>query len=305
MSFSQRHDAGSPLRAVDPSSSSLNPSTEVQLRREFLELLKPRLDGPSDSALALSARSLSEIVGSGLPQTSISLDDARSSACLSVGGYRAFPIFVAPGYHNFAAVFNRTRLEESFPDYFPPAFSKIRGSVGEAVRNVGQHGVRLDDRHHALQDGEALFASAALFVKELCFSTSRGVSFRALMTVVTDEGCGMPNPQYSMLDGVGNGEDHEGMGIELRDSLMYLVKDTHGEWSLFDGLRSVVPTQYVSEGSFHPRAIRRDEKVPRLCAVDLPGPSRGCQKVAVYPHPDMNRDDAPEVQALLIAALRG
>jgi hypothetical protein len=285
-------------------SLTAKPSLEVQLRKELHELLKPTLEGPHDRAVALSGRPLSEVFARSVPLTPISLEEARGSTCISIGGYNAWPIFVTPGYRNtFAAVFNRADLEKTFPDYFPAAASTIRGGIGEAVRNIGQHGYRDDARMLGLWDGEALFTSAALLVKEIEVTNPRGDPHRLLVAVVADEGRGMRDPQWSLLDGAGEGEDHEGMGVELKASLIYLVKASSGEWSLFDGLSASVPSKYVSPESFHDREIGRDERVPRVSAVDLPAPRQGCQKIAVYAHPKTSPEDAKEIVSLLIGAL--
>ena len=284
---------------------SITPSVDVLFQRELHHLLKANLEGPQDTSVALSARPMSKVFGGAIPTGTIPLEEARGVSHISVDGYKAWPIFVTPGYRNtLAAVVNRQELEKEFPDYFPAGISEIRGSIGEAVRNVGQHGHGDTRANDALLFDQARFASAGLFVKEISFSTTSTSSHRVLMVVVADEGRGLPNPEWSMLDGVGVGDDHEGMGVELRGALVYLVKASKGEWSLFDGLRASVPTKYVSANSSHQREIGDDERVSRVSSVDLPAPARGCQKIALYAHPTTSREDAQEIQARLFAALK-
>jgi hypothetical protein len=233
------------------------------------------------------------------------VEEAERFPSAPLGDYVATPIFATPGYQNtFAAVFNRSYLEASFPEYFPPESSSIRGSIGEAVRNVGQHGVSNDPRFHRAGYGECLFASAALFVRELALRSQEGRAHRILVALVTDEGPGVHDPERSMVDGVGNGEDYEGMGVELGGSLLYLIKARHGEWSLFKGAQEQERDKDC-EGSWSAcRNLSDDERVSRVCAVDLPASEKGCQKILVFAHPSVPMSEMRDLKERLMGVLQ-
>lgn len=292
-------------RDSSPSTSSrVEATVGVQFLRELRDLLKPHREGLSDEGVCLSGRQVRELFGASLPQGAISLDEARQLPCVAHGEYLAWPIFATPAYQNsIAAVFNRAQLEAKFPDYFPSGPSSIRGSIGEAVRNVGQHGVSNDPRFSRARYGECLFASAAVLVRELTLKDEKGTTHRALVTVVTDEGRGIYDPERSMVDGVGNGEDHEGMGVELEGALVYLIKSLRGEWCLFKGGQGQ-NRDPRNAAAFSHQEVSVDAKIPRVSRVDLPTPHRGCQKVLVYARPAAPIKDVHELQVLLIGALR-
>jgi len=126
---------------------------------------------------------------------------------------------------------------------------------------------------------------------------------RALLAVVTDEGRGIYDPERSMVDGVGIGEDYEGMGVELRGSLLYLITSARREWSLFQGAQGE-EREPPSAAALSPQEVFADARIPRISAVDLPAPTGGCQKVLIFAHPEASMNDVRELQGLLIGALR-
>ena len=301
-SHGQRHADGEGNLAR----KSVEPSVETSLLRELRELLKGELEGPNDSAVALSVRPWSQIFRNVLLQGLIPLEQARHLPGVRIGEYEAYPIFATPGYRNtHAEVWNKNDIERRFRDYFPAPVSQIRGGIGEAVRNVAQHGIAKGPALGVVKEGEAFFASAAIFLRELRIQSTDRTPLRLLMVLVSDEGKGVANPERSTLDGVGNGlgEACEGMGCELKASLVYLAKSTTGEWSVFDGLHVSIPTQYVPGTLFRSREIGSHETVARVCSVDLPSPARGCQKIMFFSLPDATIEQKEEATRLLLGAL--
>jgi hypothetical protein len=292
-------------RDSSPSTSShVEPTIGVQFLRELRDLLKPHREGPSDEGVCLSGGLVRELFGASLPQGAISLDEARQFPCVVHGEYLVWPIFATPAYQNsIAAIFNKTDLEGRFPDYFPSVASSIRGSIGEAVRNVGQHGVSNDRRFHCARFGECLFASAALLARELTLTDEKGTIHRALIAVVTDQGRGIYDPERSMVDGVGIGEDYEGMGVELQGSLVYLITSARREWSLFQGGQGEERKPHRASSSSS-QEVSADARIPRIGAVDLPVPTSGCQKVLIFAHPAAPKGELQELRGLLLGALR-
>jgi hypothetical protein len=286
---------------------SVEPSAETLLFRELRELLKGKLDGPEDSAVAISARPMTDIFRSVMPHGLIALDHARQFPSVRIGEYEAYPIFATTGYrHAYAGVFNRDDIERRFNDYFPAPVSRIRGGIGEAVRNVAQHGIANGPSCGVVKEGEAFFASAGLFVRELRIHGTARTPIRVLMALVSDEGKGIANPERSILDGVGNGagEGCEGMGVELNASLIYIAKASTGEWSVFDGLHASIPTQYIPGTLFRRREVGPDERIDRVCAVDLPAPATGCQKIMFFSLPNATSEQDEEATRIILNALK-
>lgn len=287
----------------DPRQESIGPDLEVRIARELRSLLTTELRDPDDNAVALGARSLSEIFAQTLTTPSISLDEARAVGGIEVGGFTAWPIFItyAGGYRDpYAPVYNHAQIEERLREFYASNSSKIRGAIGEAIRNVGQHGHDC----HAIGYERCFFAPAALFVKELPLGSEP--TSRVLMAVVADEGGGISDPERSILNGVGcmAGVDSVGMGYEMAGCLLYLVKSRQGDWCLFDGARQINPDKYDTANGFKRRKIGEDEKIERVASLDLEGPRKGCQKIMFFAHPSATADESQDIHERLLVALK-
>lgn len=289
----------------DPRGESLSPNFGVSLVRELRSLLKAERDGPDDRAVALGARPLATIFEGALSSDRLSIDTASKVRGVEVGGFTAWPIFITYGGSShrgtYVPIYNHEQIENKLKDFHGSGPSSVRGSINEAIRNIGQHG----HRQHSVPYGECRFAPAALLTREISVDGGAGVTHRVLMAVVTDEGPGISHPERSMLNGVGSGggDDALGMGVETKGSLLYLVKSTQGEWSLFDGLNHSNPDKYAGAKTFNTRQIGADEKIERVAAIDLPAPSVGCQKIIFFAHPAATADEARAIQAALLSAL--
>jgi hypothetical protein len=225
----------------------------------------------------------------------VALEAVWNAPQKEVGNFRAWPVFLGMRHSIVeGAAFNRGDLERSFPEYFPDGQpSRIRGAIGEAVRNIGQHGHRYQDGYPAIVNGVAVFAPGAVFAREIVSQDSQGQAHKMLVVMVSDEGRGVAKPQESLLHGVGGceGTEHLGMGYELEGTLLYLVKSRvdngGGEWILFDGLHT---QQAVPENSRSGGWGRSAEGkcIDPIQTVDLPKPPRGCQKIMFFAHPETN-----------------
>lgn len=288
----------------DPKTESIAAHLEVRLARELNSLLKTELQGPADSAVALGSRPLSAIFSPHLPTERVSIETAGAVGSIALDGFTAWPIFITyVGGHRdpYAPIYNKRQIEERLRDFYTHDTSKIRGAIGEAIRNVGQHGHELHEVGYHL----CLFAPAALFVKEIDIGSAEGPANRILMAVVADEGGGMFDPERSILNGVGSmaGVDSMGMGIELESSLLYLVKSGKGEWCLFDPTRQINPDKYDSSCGYKRRKIGEDEKIERVAALDLPSPATGCQKIMFFAHPSASAEEVNAIREQLLSAL--
>lgn len=288
----------------DPRGESLSPNFGVSLVRELQSLLKTERDGPDDPAVALGARPLGAIFGEAISSNGLSIDAARNVTAVEVGGFTAWPIFItysgSSTHDRYAPTYNVNQIDTTLKDFYGGGLRSTRLGINEAIRNVGQHG----HHQHDVKFGECRFAPAALLTRELSVDGGDGVRHRVLMAVVTDEGDGIASPEHEMLNGkgIGFGHDKEGMGIELKNSLLHLVKSNRGEWSLFDGLNHSNPNQYAPQ-TLNVRPIGEHEKVERVGALDLPAPSQGCQKIMFFTHPSATADEAWGIQATLLSAL--
>lgn len=287
----------------DPKDGSIGPDLEVRIARELRSLLSTELPDPHDNAVALGARSLSDIFAETITTPSISLDEARAVGGIEIGGFTAWPIFItyAGGYRDqFAPVYNHAQIEERLREFYASDSSPIRGAIGEAIRNVGQHA----HDYQTVGYQRCFFAPAALFVKELPL---RGESTsRILMAVVADEGGGISDPERSMLNGVGSmaGMDSVGMGYEMEGALLYLVKSRRGEWCLFDGTRQINPSKYDKSNGFKRRKIGEDEKIDRIASLNLDAPPKGCQKIMFFAHPSATDEQVRDTRERLLGALK-
>lgn len=287
----------------DPKHGSIGPNTEVLIARALRSLLTTTVPESDDNAVALGARSLADIFAGKLTTPSLSVDEARAVGSIEVGGFTAWPIFISyvGGCRNpYAAVYNQAQVDERLCEFHVPSSSKIRGAIGEAIRNVGQHG----HDYSAVGYERCFFAPAAIFVKELAFGGE--ATSRVLMAVVADEGSGISDPERSMLNGVGSmaGTDSVGMGYEMEGALLYLVKSTKGEWCLFDGARQINPDKYDPSNGFKRRTIADDEKIERVASLDLDAPSRGCQKIMFFAHPGASGEEVRDIHGRLFGALK-
>ncbi len=204
-----------------PKTESIGAHLAVRITRELHSLLKSELEGPDDGAVALGARPLSKIFSPHLPVARVSIDEARAVGSVEVDGFTAWPIFiryVGGSRDPYAPIYNDRQMEERLREFCTPGTSMVRGAIGEAIRNVGQHGHEL----HAVGYLMCSFAPAALFVKELVLGSGQGPAPSVLMAVVADEGGGISDPERSALHGIGSmaGVDSVGMGIELESSLV-------------------------------------------------------------------------------------
>ena len=304
MASKQSNRAAARDSVPDPRQESIAPEFEVSLVRELRSLLTDRLEGPHDRSVALGARSLADIFARTVPAHTIPVEAARSVGRLEVGGCIAWPIFItyAGGHRDpYAAVYNHKQIEQSLRAFYTTGASTIRGGIGEAIRNVGQHG----HDWRAVGFGQSCFGPAALFVREFAIPAEGRPPHRILMAMVADEGPGIANPERSILNGVSGlgGDASLGMGVEMNAALLYLVKSRKGEWCLFDGARQVNPDKYTSKNDFNCRVIGDDEKIERLATLDLPAPPKGCQKIMFFPHPSATADDKRMMHGRLLAAL--
>lgn len=287
----------------DPKDGSIGPDLEVRIARELRSLLTTTLPSPDGDVVALGARSLSDIFAQTITTPSISLDEARAVGSIEVGGFTAWPIFItyAGGYRDpYAPVYNHAQIEERLRDFYGSNSSPIRGAIGEAIRNVGQHA----HDGHAVGYERCFFTPAALFVKEIPLGSEP--ASRVLIAVVADEGGGISDPERSMLNGIGSmaGVDSVGMGFEMEGALLYLVKSRHGEWCLFDGARQINPDKYDKANGFRRRKIGEDEKIERVASLELDAPPKGCQKIMFFAHPSASGDEVREIHERLLDALK-
>jgi hypothetical protein len=226
--------------------------------------------------------------------------------CIEVDGFTAWPIFITYGGGHrdpYAPVYNNAQIEKRLEEFYTSGASKIRGGIGEAIRNVGQHG----HEHVSVGYHQCVFAPAAVLVKEVDLGSGVGPPRRVLMAVVADEGSGISHPERSILNGIGSmsGVDALGMGIEMQNCLSYLVKSNRGEWCLFDGANQSNPDKYDKSGGFKTRSIGEKETIGRVATLNLPAPAKGCQKVMFFAHPNSTGEDVKHVHDLLFSALEG
>ncbi len=288
----------------DPRQESIAPEFEVSLVRELRSLLKKRVDGPHDRSVALGARSLVDIFAQTVPTHTVPVETARAVGGVEVGGCIAWPIFItyAGGHRDpYAAVYNHSQIEHSLRAFYTTGASTVRGGIGEAIRNVGQHG----HDWRAVGFGKSCFGPAALFAREFAIPAEGRPPHRILMAMVADEGPGIADPERYLLNGVSGlgGDASLGMGVEMNASLLYLVKSAKGEWCLFDRARQINPDKYESKNAFKDRVIGDDEKIERLATLDLPAPRKGCQKIMFFAHPSATADDIRVIHGRLLAAL--
>jgi hypothetical protein len=239
------------------------------------------LDARFGSALASlgGIPPLKEIFGEELRSSAIPETVARSILGGQYGEFSVWPIFLDQGRRGVAgAVFNRDGMSQQFPDYARARGSCALSAIAEACRNVAQHG-RVED--HLIERGHVRFAPGAIFLREFSCGHELGEDHRFLLCMVSDEGCGIRNPARSVIPGVGSvaGENHQGMGYELSDSVLMCIKSSERRWFLFDGL-------HYSETP----AAQSSPEYPCLAELQLGSPSRGCQKIFVFQHPDSNAE---------------
>lgn len=261
-----------PLTTVN---AALSPDFTVTMVRELSGLLS-RFVSAAPGAKASGASALAQLFGSEIAEFCGSYRDAQKSEGIALGNFKAWPVFITDGWRSVeAAVFNREGLERTFAEFFPNSSSSIRGGIGEAVRNIGQHGHNHRGTFMAGSE-EARFAPGGVFLQAMSYPVDDGRHLPLFLVVVTDEGPGVASPSTALLDGHGDsgrGSQHEGLGIELRASLVYVVKARSGEWQLYD--RSVrEPTVRAGERIVEP-----------VCSLNLPHVERGCQKVMFFVPP--------------------
>jgi len=250
---------------------------------------------------------LKAVFGSSLSNETLNVADARKYLGTSYGDFMATPIFLTAGWRNVPApILNEDvvrRVCQSFVE--PDGSSPVQTVIGEACRNVGQHGGR---NLEGLRHGVARFAPGGVFMKQLACLDSDKVTHRALLCMVADEGIGISNPSLSLLDGVGGmgGEDHRGMGVELARSLVTLIKSNEGRWFLYDGLNhnrdGARPPAIITQGR-----VPKSQWVKPLAEVELPAVGKGCQKIFLFAHPQADKQFLFKevVNALAVSAVSG
>lgn len=239
-------------------------------------------------ALAAIPR-LSSVFGGAIGQEALTVADAQKDFGTKYGEFTATPIFLTAGWRNVPSpVYHQDivrQMGRSFAEV--GGRSAVETVIGEACRNVGQHGGRDSG---ALRHGMARFGPGGIFMKHLVCKDSSQSAHGVLLCMVADEGSGIANPSLSLIDGVGGmgGEDHRGMGIELAGSLLTLIKSNEGRWFLYDGLnhnRNVnAPCAGVAQGR-----IPRSQWVKPLAEVELPKGEKGCQKIFLFAHQQADR----------------
>jgi len=191
------------------------------------------------------------------------------------GGFRVLPIFLDSGWRGVpGAVYNKQIIEAEFPEYTrSEPSSKVASAIAEAARNVAQHGRILDQLP---PPGSVCFAPGAIFLREISGLDAAGRDHTFLVCMISDEGMGIVDPSLSLLPGVGSawGENHNGMGYELSDSVLMLIRSREQGWLLFDGLHHS-----------NARLPLESKGVPPLAELQLPSTAHGCQKIFIFQHP--------------------
>ena len=261
-----------PLPTVN---AALAPDFTVTMVRELSGLLG-RFGDAASGATVSGQSALALLFGTEIAQSRASYKDAQKSEGVTVGNFKAWPVFITDGWRGVeAAVFNREGIERTFAEFFPNSSSEIRGGIGEAVRNIGQHGHHQRGMFMAGSE-ESRFAPGGVFLQAMTYPTDDGRHLPVLVAVVADEGAGLASPSTALVDGHGDsgrGSQHEGLGVEFRASLVYVVRAQSGEWQLYD--RSACDSPIRS-------GVKRIEPV---CSLNLPHVERGCQKVMFFVPP--------------------
>lgn len=226
---------------------------------------------------------LREVFSGHLPSEPLKVSDARVFPVSTYGDFTAMPVFLTAGYRNVAApVFN-----EKYENLLRRRFGNRDGasglsalSIGEACRNIGQHG---GQNENGLRYGLAQFAPGAVFVKTLVYTDPGRKKHAALLCMVADEGRGISDPSRSLVDGVGGsgGEDYIGMGNELASSLIEVIKSRDGRWFLYDGLHHTRGSLGECVGRAGNRRASR-EGVKPLAELNLPAGVQGCKKIFLF-----------------------
>jgi hypothetical protein len=106
-----------------------------------------------------------------------------------------------------------------------------------------------------------------------------------------------------MVDGVGNdvnGEQQRGMGVELKNSLVYVIRSTRDGWFAFDGhTYSKSPLKKVDPWSLESDNARIDP----VGTVDLPPQGVGCQKIFFCPLKTATEAEKRYLTGQILAAL--
>ena len=236
-------------------------------------------------SLAIAPRP-SELFEEGLRGAMLPEADAHRVDVVNYEGFRVVPMFLDAGWMGVpGAVFNKQLIASEFPDYLPSDnSSKTSSAIFEAARNVAQHGAPLNQLPPA---GSVCFAPGAIFLQELYCRDDQAREHRFLVCMISDEGMGIADPSRSLLPGVGSpwGENHNGLGYELRDSVLMLIRARERGWLLFDGLHH--------QSTMLAKANAPDEHltgVPPLAELQLPSHSRGCQKIFIFQHPSSDAE---------------
>lgn len=268
------------------------PDAATRLARDtltFQEALVLLTDAPSPSALFPKA----------VETKTLPVDAIATMSDFSFQHFRVWPIFLDSGWRGVpGAVYDTAALKKQFPEYLENPRSNAPSAIAETARNVAQHGKIIEQLPLS---GQLCFAPGAIFLKEFSYLDQVGRCQKFLVCMVSDEGMGIENPSHSLAPGVGTwfGENHMGMGYELSDSVLMLIRSKEGRWFLFDGLHhdanEVVRLRDGQEGIVG---------VPPLAELKLPAGHSGCKKIFVFQHPTSDAENVFQAILGLIEPLK-
>ena len=222
---------------------------------------------------------------------------AHHNPGLATEGFTLVPMKVQ---HHFRGYFKAEYEREAMN---APSRDFDAGSLGEAIRNVYQHGHtfhNLPNLDSVPLPGEV---HGVVAFKEIAVPGPDSNPLRVLIAAVMDAGPGMGDPRRNMVNGTGNlahgGEGH-GMGHELKDSLVYVIRSRDKGWFVFDGhTYSKNPHKAVSQWSQESDHAR----VEPVSTIDLPSPSVGCQKIFFCPLKTATEAEKKWLTEQILAAL--
>ena len=280
------------MRTVQSRKNETPPDAATRIERETLTF---------QGALVLltDALSPSALFPKAVGTSTLPVDALATMSDVTFHDFRVLPIFLDSGRRGVpGAVYDTAALKTNFPAYLENPRPKARSAIEEAVRNVAQHGKIIDQLPAS---GQLCFATGAIFLKEFSYLDQKGRCQKFLVCMVSDEGMGIENPSHSLAPGVGTwlGENHMGMGYELSDSVLMLIRSKEGRWFLFDGLH-----HNTNEGT---RLRDRQEgsvDVPPLAELRLPAGHPGCKKIFVFEHPTSDAENVFQAILGLIEPLK-
>ena len=200
---------------------------------------------------------------------------AHHNPGLATDGFTVVPMKVQHhtcGY--FKTEYDRDAIWAATSDF-------VSSSVGEAIRNVYQHG----HKFHHVRDTTPIprEVHGVVALKELSVVGPDNKPIKALLAAVMDAGPGIEDPAHLMINGIGNmahGGQGFGMDVELKHSLVYVIRSAKEGWFVFDGFTySKIPYNVVDPWSEEANKAR----VEPVGTIDLPSPGIGCQKIFLCP----------------------